>query len=104
MLYYNVITTPASPGSFMRTIRTLPTALLVLATLAVPAHAEEDEQRGAKYEIGNLSLNFMLDAAVGFYRASNTNFGIGTTSVDANGQRMGTRRWGEYFIKPSLGV
>jgi hypothetical protein len=82
----------------------LSVALLALLTLAAPLRAEEDEQRGVKYEIGNLSLNLMLDAALGAYQVSNSNFGIGTTSVDANGPRKGTRRWGEYFIKPSLGV
>jgi hypothetical protein len=106
MLYYNVTKRLASQGtSTMPSVRLrLPIALLALVALTAPAWAEEDEQRGVKYEIGNLSLNLMLDAAIGGYRASNTNFGIGTTSVDANGQRMGTRRWGEYFIKPSLGI
>ena len=76
---------------------------LVLAGIA-PAWGEADDERGVKYEVGNLSLNLMLDAAVGTYHAANTNFGLGTTSNDANGPRKGTRNWLEYFVKPSLGL
>jgi len=89
----------------MHSIRAgLPAAALALFALAVPAQAEEDNQRGVKYEVGNLSLNLMVDAALGFYHVKNSNFGLGTTSLDANGARKGTRRWGEFFLKPSLGV
>src|SRR5262245_26134543 len=77
---------------------------LALAAGAITAHAADDEERGVKYEVGNLSLNLMLDAAVGAYHAGNTNFGLGTTANDANGPRKGTRNWLEYFVKPSLGL
>jgi hypothetical protein len=77
-------------------------AFLVLGAGA--AQAEVDEERGAKYEIGHFAINLTLDAAVGAYHVGNTNFGIGTTSVDGNGARKGTRNWLEYFVKPSVGV
>jgi len=79
-------------------------ATLVLSLGSMAAEASEDEARGFKYEAGHFSLNLMLDAAVGTYHASNTNFGLGTTAIDANGPRKGTRNWLEYFVKPSLGL
>ena len=69
-----------------------------------PVWGEADEARGVKYEAGNLSLNLMLDAALGTYHVGNSNFGLGTAAVDANGARKGTRNWLEFFVKPSLGV
>jgi len=77
---------------------------LALALAAPVAGASEDEQRGWKIEAGGLSLNLMIDAATGGYHVSNSNFGLGTTAVDANGARQGTRNWLEYFVKPSLGL
>lgn len=77
---------------------------LTVAFSAAPALAEADEERGVKYEIGNFSLNLMLDAGAGAFHAANTGFGIGTTSVDANGSRKGTRNWYEYFVKPAAGL
>ena len=89
-------------GTGFRRSAVLGVAFLVAGV--TPAWSEPDEERGVKYEAGSLSLNLMLDAAVGAYHAANTNFGLGTTANDANGPRKGTRNWLEFFVKPSLGL
>lgn len=79
-------------------------AIALALGLAPTFATAEEEERGYKVEAGNFSFNLMLDAAFGAYHASNTNFGLGTTAVDANGPRKGTRNWTEFFLKPSLGI
>jgi len=79
-------------------------AALALGLGATAASASEDQERGFKVEAGNFSLNLMLDAALGAYHASNTNFGLGSTANDSDGPRKGTRNWLEFFVKPSLGM
>lgn len=77
---------------------------LFLAFVAAPAAAAEDGDGGWQYKIGSLALTFNLDAGLGAFHVANTGFGIGTTSVDANGTRKGTRDWYEYFVKPAIGL
>jgi hypothetical protein len=70
---------------------------------ALPAGEEgEEEERGLNYQAGNIKFNFLFDAGAGLFSATNTRFGLGTTSIDANGQRKGTRQWSEAFIHPIL--
>jgi hypothetical protein len=70
---------------------------------ALPAGEEgEEDQRGLNYQVGNIKFNFLFDAGAGLFSATNTRFGLGTTSLDANGQRKGTRQWSEVFIHPIL--
>jgi hypothetical protein len=85
-------------------LRVLVAAGSAIVLSGVPALADEEEERGIKYEFGNLTLNFMLDAGLAGFSASNTNFGIGTRSVDDDGRRKGTRQWFEYFVKPAVGL
>ncbi|MBI1774032.1 MAG: alginate export family protein [Proteobacteria bacterium] len=81
------------------------TSLLLWTLAAGPARAEEEEERGVTYSLGaNLHITLSLDAALAAFSATNTNFGIGTTSLTPDGARKGTRRWGEGFVKPQLGL
>lgn len=67
---------------------------------AAPAGDEADEERGISYHLGSGTINFSFDAAVGAFSAANTGFGLGSTSIDATGQRKGTRQWLEGFVHP----
>ncbi len=88
-------------------IAVLPAAFLGLLSTAAfggaaPAGDEADEERGISYQIGDGTINFSFDAGFGAFSATNTGFGLGSTSIDAAGQRHGTRQWLEGFVHPIL--
>ena len=69
---------------------------------AAPAGDEADEERGISYRAGAATINFSFDAGFGAFSATNTGFGLGSTSIDATGPRKGTRQWLEGFAHPIL--
>ncbi|MSP48595.1 MAG: hypothetical protein EXQ95_04635 [Alphaproteobacteria bacterium] len=86
-----------------RALTAVTVGLLLWAVAVRPAFAEEEEARGVTYSLGaNLHLTFTLDAALAGFSATNTSFGIGSSTPE--GVRKGTRRWSEGFVKPQLGL
>lgn len=88
-------------------IGVIPAALLIVWSTAAlagaaPAGDEADEERGASLQFGRATINFSFDAGFGAFSATNTGFGLGSTSIDASGQRKGTRQWIEGFVHPIL--
>ncbi|WP_374300075.1 alginate export family protein [Ferrovibrio sp.] len=81
----------------------LPSALLAVCCVALPAMAADDdhEARGLTHSIGELDLTLTLDAGFGLFSVANAQHGLGSQALGSS-ERAGGRAMSEGYLAPGL--